>query len=185
MLLSLITIHFPHHQSDRFDSKTIFVANAAWRIFSWGRFCQTLRRYCLFIYWALSDTGWPYRYIYILGSAEWHWVKTLTLVWVRPGISPWAFSASIQCINIILLVLLLCHHHHQSGSLTMIMMTLLIVIRKGSEIWFWESLPHCRLLPGKALERENCQLLIIVIVKVNTVSYKVSTYSKLTWCFRI
>ena len=177
---SLITIHFPHHQSDRFDSYTIFVANAAWRIFSWGRFCQTLRRYCLFIYWALSDTGWPYRYIYT-GLCRVTLSENFDL-----GLGPaWDFTLGFFCINSM-------HQHHSPrsppispSSSIRTMIIIMIVIRKGSEIWFWESLPHCRLLPGKALERENCQLLIIVIVKVNTVSYKVSTYSKLTWCFRI
>ena len=102
------------------------------------------------------------------------------------GLGPaWDFTLGFFCINSM-------HQHHSPrsppispSSSIRVMIIIMIVIRKGSEIWFWESLPHCRLLPGKALERENCQLLIIVIVKVNTVSYKVSTYSKLTWCFRI
>ena len=134
-------------------------------------------------------------FVYIV-SLVWYWLTKYILGFAGSrvtlsenfdlGLGPaWDFTLGFFCINSM-------HQHHSPrsppispSSSIRIMIIIMIVIRKGSEIWFWESLLHCRLLPGKALERENCQLLIIVIVKVNTVSYKVSTYSKLTWCFRI
>ena len=72
---SLITIHFPHHQSDRFDSYTIFVANAAWRNFKFSMFFLEAHFVkhsgdivCLYIGPCLILVG-PID-IYILGSAE-------------------------------------------------------------------------------------------------------------------